>query len=543
MSVGYKVVAVDETNHPQARVNIYAVSLNNYPTISAIVEANEAGEAVFTGLDGPHFFWAQEIRTSTTVGERTYSGKLHVQVVSLNNAPCYDFVVDQDGMGTHTTIQSALNDAGALPANTSTAIFICPGTYDEELDTNSVVNGSLILQGAGQGSVIVRPVSVAGSKVGPVLNIVTQVGGENAVVIDGISFDGSFLSGVNPITLAGGGAVRVKLSRCLIRGKTTGGRGIDPGNSATIGWDLSQVNFQVGTGVHATNSLASMHLEHCVFEAVSCDIGIHYDNSQFLSVVNCLFSCTGGTGIEIVSNSRFISIIGCKFWNETTGIKFFTALSTSPSHVTITGNVFYDQATAIDYSAITASAEMHTITGNTFERLVSGDIGIRCHAALLQNSTISSNVFGNYLPGFDYTTGNEINGITAVQAQSANTQIVHNTTSNPTPIIEWGIGHGVSSGGSGGPGMAASSTEPFVTIGNPIGLAAERALVATVPLNLLDTGPDGSAILSHRNLQELPNAHHNQLHTKADHSISFGQFSIPFTLIGVPPNGYTVTIT
>lgn len=113
----FKVVAVDENNRPQAGVNIYAVSLNNYPNISEVVQADLAGEAFFTGLVGPHFFWAQEIRTSTTVGERVYSGRLHVQITSFGQSPCFDYVVDANGMGTHTSLTAVSADLDASSVN------------------------------------------------------------------------------------------------------------------------------------------------------------------------------------------------------------------------------------------------------------------------------------------------------------------------------------------------------------------------------------------------------------------------------------------
>lgn len=58
---------------------------------------------------------------------------------------CFDYIVEKNGFGSHTTIQSALDDwkAAAAPK----AIFICPGTYNEDLTIDS-------------GSGLVRPIHI-----------------------------------------------------------------------------------------------------------------------------------------------------------------------------------------------------------------------------------------------------------------------------------------------------------------------------------------------------------------------------------------------
>ena len=75
------VVVVDEVWKPQAGVTIDALDLSAQPpTVAATAVSNGAGEAVFALSGGPYFFRPRELRVSTTVGERVYTGRLQVQL-------------------------------------------------------------------------------------------------------------------------------------------------------------------------------------------------------------------------------------------------------------------------------------------------------------------------------------------------------------------------------------------------------------------------------------------------------------------------------
>ena len=90
------------------------------------------GEAVFTGLTGPHWFVPWHVRTSTGVGGRSYTGKIQIEVVALGQGVNYDYVVDPSGMGTHTTLQAAITAAVSSGAR---AIWVCTsaGTLREDI--------------------------------------------------------------------------------------------------------------------------------------------------------------------------------------------------------------------------------------------------------------------------------------------------------------------------------------------------------------------------------------------------------------------------
>ena len=130
----YRVAAVNEDKRPLIGVDIEAVSLNNYPTVTAVKTTGLNGTVQFVGITGPHWFTARVRRTSATVGGRVFTGVVEIQVVSSGGqaSQCYDAVVDPDGMGTHTKIQAAV-DAGATAAPGSWYIWICPGTYKESV--------------------------------------------------------------------------------------------------------------------------------------------------------------------------------------------------------------------------------------------------------------------------------------------------------------------------------------------------------------------------------------------------------------------------
>ena len=90
------------------------------------------GEAVFTGLTGPHWFVPWHVRTSTGIGGRSYTGKIQIEVVALGQGVNYDYVVDPSGMGTHTTLQAAITAAVSSGAR---AIWVCTsaGTLREDI--------------------------------------------------------------------------------------------------------------------------------------------------------------------------------------------------------------------------------------------------------------------------------------------------------------------------------------------------------------------------------------------------------------------------
>ena len=132
----YRVAITNERNQPLAGVTIEAVSLNSFPTISATANTGNNGTAQFSGLSGPHWFAPRVRRTSGNVGERTYTGQVKIQIVALGESICFDYVVDPDGMGTHTTLAGAV--AAAITAGTDKSIWICDSLTESNIDVGGM---------------------------------------------------------------------------------------------------------------------------------------------------------------------------------------------------------------------------------------------------------------------------------------------------------------------------------------------------------------------------------------------------------------------
>ncbi len=105
-------------------------------------------------------------------------------------------VVDDDGQGTATncsagapafsSIQAAVN--AAAPGDT---IFICPGTYNEQV---VVTTSNLTIRGAGQSDTVLRPTAVvynATNLFGNPVRAIIAVNGATNVIVASLSIDGS----------------------------------------------------------------------------------------------------------------------------------------------------------------------------------------------------------------------------------------------------------------------------------------------------------------------------------------------------------------
>ncbi|KKM17708.1 hypothetical protein LCGC14_1673050 [marine sediment metagenome] len=138
----YQVAVMNETEIPLADITVEAVSLNSWPTVSATGDTNRAGVVQFTALSGPHWFRPRVTRVSTTVGERVYTGAVKVQVISLGESMNVDYVMDTAGMGTHTTLASAMVDA--IATNADKTIWLCKSVTESDIDIGGMDSGANI---------------------------------------------------------------------------------------------------------------------------------------------------------------------------------------------------------------------------------------------------------------------------------------------------------------------------------------------------------------------------------------------------------------
>lgn len=140
----YRVVAVNEETRPLAGITIEAFDLSARAVVASVV-TNRAGEALFTGLTGPQFFRPRNRRTSGTMGDKTFTGRIMIQVVGLD-ALCYDFVVDGNGGGTHTTLATAIAAAITLAGTSGDAtIWMCSGVTEGDIDIGGLGSSAHLL--------------------------------------------------------------------------------------------------------------------------------------------------------------------------------------------------------------------------------------------------------------------------------------------------------------------------------------------------------------------------------------------------------------
>lgn len=136
----YEVSVVSEDHRPLVGVEVEAVSLNNWPNVSNVQKTGRNGTVFFTGLIGPHFFRPRHRRVSGKVGERTFTGAVKVQVVSIGEGLNVDYVVDSNGMGTHTKL---FGSGGALEAavkdQADRVIWVC-SSHSETVTASHVMD-------------------------------------------------------------------------------------------------------------------------------------------------------------------------------------------------------------------------------------------------------------------------------------------------------------------------------------------------------------------------------------------------------------------
>ncbi len=140
----YKIAVVNEADRPMKGVPVEAIRLATL-TISSTVNTDDAGQAIFTGLAGPHWFRPLSRRVTTKVGGRTYTGKVKVQVVAMGESMNVDYVVDSNGMGSHDTLfgsSGALQ--AALDAGGKQTIWLC-ATHTEPNLTAAFALGAQVV--------------------------------------------------------------------------------------------------------------------------------------------------------------------------------------------------------------------------------------------------------------------------------------------------------------------------------------------------------------------------------------------------------------
>lgn len=151
----YLVAVVSEDRRPLAGVEVEAISLSAFPDVSAVRTTGRNGTVLFTGLGGPHWFHPRLRRTSGEVGGRSYTGKVDVQIIGIDQN-CVDYVVDADGGGTHTTLAGAVAAAlSSNPAGIST-IWVCGSVTGSNIEIGGLT-GQIIITSSDKRRVTITP--------------------------------------------------------------------------------------------------------------------------------------------------------------------------------------------------------------------------------------------------------------------------------------------------------------------------------------------------------------------------------------------------
>jgi len=149
-----RVVVVDEDGNPQKGVTVAAYSLANFPNIIARQVTDTAG-SVIMAVNEVAFYDAFD-RRGVSFRDRSYQGRISIQIVSFGNAPCYDYVVDPDGFGTHLTVRAMMADflvEAAVGPGVTRSCWLCGNDTDKNIEfgaTNANVSvATLSIEGAG----------------------------------------------------------------------------------------------------------------------------------------------------------------------------------------------------------------------------------------------------------------------------------------------------------------------------------------------------------------------------------------------------------
>lgn len=319
----------------------------------------------------------------------------------------------------YSTIQGAVTAAGALGASDSSTVFVCRGTYAEQVVAAQGNNSALRIIGSGQGNTTIQPTNAMSGIALDLDNIASDAG---IIEVEGITVDTTVMSGAG-VGIRFLSPSRARVQNCRVVG-VSGDTGVQATSaSSTVGIWFDNVNFSGSITGASLGDTCTGHFINCAFE--SSTIGISVSHNAQGSAEHCLFA-TNTVGVSFVAGSpRNFIVKGSTFFNCTDGI-LGTSSSGYPHSIGIDDNQFISCTDAIDFSGLVGDCEGVGIRGNVFTD-TGTNVGIRLHSTRFKNSLITDNIF-NGGPGDSFTSGNEIVGMTAAQAATANTQIAHNVT-------------------------------------------------------------------------------------------------------------------
>lgn len=399
----YEVAVVNEDKRPIARVEVEAVSLTSWPTVTQVQETGRNGVATFSGLAGPHFFRPRVRRTSGEVGGRHYTGEVEVQVVkSGGESMNIDYVVDSNGMGTHLLL---FGTTGALEAAIATgvskAIWVCTSHVETVSATHNLTpladNQRIVAMSIGRNT----PVFTVGAGLGAAALITHSTGSSGPagagvsplLRFQGLAFSRSGVT-AGPFFRGSGGFFTPEVELIDVAFDGSAGQWTFLFDFNTAGSVnprhilLERVRTYVGitalvniSSVMGTSSSNVFQVRGCIFAAMSAienrtastdvDIGrggITVENNIFSSITSYGWRLTY-TGTQGWMGFAFNDNIVINFTANTNFLELGTAGTTSPNDLTVDGNVIRCSnaggvATAVRVFGGAGTARNISIVGN-----------------------------------------------------------------------------------------------------------------------------------------------------------------------------------
>lgn len=494
-----RVVVVNEDGQPLRGVPVAAYSTANFPEILARKTTDDAGVASFT-VNERVFFDAFD-RRGVSFRDRAYQGKVQIQILGVDNFANYDYVVSRDGYGTHLAL---FGTGGALEAAMAASfadsgyvrhIWVCTSHFE------IVTAPTYIITGNGNSRVVVHSATSAIHKRGtssldlrgtPTFELAANITvlrnslnqlGARSFKFQGITFTRSTTQAEAfwDEIAAGGGATgddqpsldfdEVIFGTDAINGangplkyliKHSGNTGIGKGElSVTNCWG-------------AMNAIARVASFSDTAGGSRTTLGGHWRfNGNRLALVNIYEYVTSGTSVIPVTTMRdnelTVSNYGIYFRDQEPPFIF------QNNDIRHTGafNFFeFAQSAGQDADDI-------MITGNRYYGTAAG-----CSFAVLATATSTAvngvNIVGNLLHGPGSGTAIAVQDVLFTNVKLDN--------------LYWGWTTSVSGAPAGS--TPVYDNEPFVTVGNPSTLTAERALTAGSGLAGVDGGANAAYTLS-----------------------------------------------
>lgn len=263
--------------------------------VVAIETTDISGTATFTGLT-PSMYYARPRITRPDL-------RIQVMMASGIGILCYSAVVDPNGRGTHTTIQSAIDALGL----TGGTVLICAGTYQENL-TVAGDTENLWLIGISRNCVTIQ-----GTAASPTLTV--DAAGTGPVInfrLEHLTLDHTGSETLLYFNSAGGGQpTKVDLNDLRF---LSGAVGIDLSNaSGGPKFSLRDLLFESTCVAAGQLQVSDLHVSSC--KLYCSGNGLYVAGSSAatgIRIEGCLFG-GGGSYCLRIGNATDVQISNCRF--------------------------------------------------------------------------------------------------------------------------------------------------------------------------------------------------------------------------------------